>query len=81
MGSRRPGPPPQPAKPVLIGFGIDTPGRAAAAARHADGVIVASALMRQVLDGASAADICRGPSRPCAPPWTKPWALTRADAA
>ncbi len=28
-------------RPVLIGFGIDTPARAAAAARHADGVIVA----------------------------------------
>ena len=43
----------QAARPVLIGFGIDTPARAAAAARHADGVIVASALMRQVLDGAA----------------------------
>ena len=46
-------------RPVLIGFGIDTPGRAAAAARHADGVIVASALMRRVLDGASSACIGR----------------------
>jgi tryptophan synthase alpha chain len=46
-------------RPVLIGFGIDTPGRAAAAARSADGVIVASALMRRVLDGATAADIGR----------------------
>ncbi len=46
-------------RPVLIGFGIDTPSRAAAAARHADGVIVASALMRRVLDGAAAADIGR----------------------
>ncbi len=45
--------------PVLIGFGIDTPARAAAAARHADGVIVASALMRRVLDGADASDIAR----------------------
>jgi tryptophan synthase alpha chain len=44
---------------VLIGFGIDTPSRAAAAARHADGVIVASALMRRVLDGASSACIGR----------------------
>jgi tryptophan synthase alpha chain len=50
-----PGSPP----PVLIGFGIDTPARAAAAARHADGVIVASALMRRVLDGADADDIAR----------------------
>jgi tryptophan synthase alpha chain len=44
---------------VLIGFGIDSPGRAVAAARHADGVIVASALMRRVLDGASSACIGR----------------------
>ena len=46
-------------RPVLIGFGIDTPARAAAAARHADGVIVASALMRRVLDGAASADVAR----------------------
>jgi tryptophan synthase alpha chain len=46
-------------RPVLIGFGIDTPARAAAAARSADGVIVASALMRSVLDGATAADVGR----------------------
>ena len=46
-------------RPVLIGFGIDTPSRAAAAAAHADGVIVASALMRRVLDGASSACIGR----------------------
>jgi tryptophan synthase alpha chain len=44
---------------VLIGFGIDTPARAVAAAAHADGVIVASALMRRVLDGAACADISR----------------------
>jgi tryptophan synthase alpha chain len=48
-----------PGRPVLIGFGIDTPARAAAAARHADGVIVASALMRRVLDGATAAEVGR----------------------
>lgn len=46
-------------RPVLIGFGISTPARAAAAARHADGVIVASALMRRVLDGATAAELGR----------------------
>jgi tryptophan synthase alpha chain len=45
--------------PVLIGFGIDTPSRAAAAASHADGVIVASALMRRVLDGADSASVGR----------------------
>ena len=46
-------------RPVLIGFGIDSPARAAAAARHADGVIVASALMRQVLGGAAPAEVGR----------------------
>jgi tryptophan synthase alpha chain len=46
-------------RPVLIGFGIDSPARAAAAVRHADGVIVASALMRRVLDGATPAQIGR----------------------
>ena len=50
--------------PVLIGFGIDTPARAAAAARHADGVIVASALMRRVLDGAGASDVAPRGRRP-----------------
>lgn len=44
-------------RPVIIGFGIDTPERAAAAVAHADGVIVASALMRRVLDGAPSAEI------------------------
>ncbi|HEU5418584.1 MAG TPA: tryptophan synthase subunit alpha [Streptosporangiaceae bacterium] len=39
------------ARPALIGFGVDGPDRAAAAVRHADGVIVGSALMRLVLDG------------------------------
>jgi len=40
-------------KPVLIGFGISTPAHAVAAADAADGVVVASALMRRYLDGAS----------------------------
>lgn len=39
--------------PVVMGFGIATPDQARAAAAHADGVVVASALMRQRLDGAS----------------------------
>jgi tryptophan synthase alpha chain len=39
--------------PVLIGFGVSTPAQAAAAAATADGVVVASALMRRVLDGAT----------------------------
>jgi tryptophan synthase alpha chain len=44
------------ARPALIGFGIDA-GSAAEAARHADGVIVASALTRRVLDGESRARV------------------------
>ncbi|MGW6376154.1 tryptophan synthase subunit alpha [Rhodococcus sp. NPDC055112] len=43
--------------PVVIGFGIDSPERAARAVRHSDGVVVASALMAPVLDGATAASI------------------------
>ncbi|MGI9119010.1 MAG: tryptophan synthase subunit alpha [Acidimicrobiales bacterium] len=38
-------------KPVLIGFGISTPRQAVEVCAEADGVIVASALMRTVLDG------------------------------
>jgi tryptophan synthase alpha chain len=38
--------------PVIMGFGIVTPDHARAASTHADGVVVASALMRQRLDGA-----------------------------
>ena len=44
-------------RPALIGFGVDGPDRAAAAVRHADGVIVGSALMRLVLDGQAAARV------------------------
>ncbi|WP_243706046.1 tryptophan synthase subunit alpha [Micromonospora sp. KC721] len=40
--------------PVLIGFGVSTPAQAAEAGRAGDGAVVASALMRRVLDGASA---------------------------
>ena len=39
-------------RPVLIGFGISTPEQAREACREADGVVVASALMRRYLDGA-----------------------------
>jgi tryptophan synthase alpha chain len=38
--------------PVVMGFGISTPQQAAAAASEADGVVVASALMRLMVDGA-----------------------------
>jgi tryptophan synthase alpha chain len=40
-------------KPVVMGFGISTPDQAARAAAASDGAVVASALMRAVLDGAS----------------------------
>lgn len=40
--------------PVLIGFGVSTPAQAAEAGRAGDGAVIASALMRRVLDGASA---------------------------
>jgi tryptophan synthase alpha chain len=39
--------------PVVMGFGISGPEQAVAATVEADGVVVASALMRLVLDGAS----------------------------
>jgi tryptophan synthase alpha chain len=38
-------------KPVLIGFGVSTPRQAVEVCEHADGVIVASALIRKLLDG------------------------------
>lgn len=44
-------------KPVIMGFGISTPTQAVEAAAHADGAIVASALMRAVLDGATVAEV------------------------
>jgi tryptophan synthase alpha chain len=42
--------------PVLLGFGISTPGQAAEAAAAADGMVVGAAVMRRVLDGASPAE-------------------------
>jgi tryptophan synthase alpha chain len=39
--------------PVLMGFGIATPQQARQAVEEADGVVVASSLMRMLLDGAS----------------------------
>ena len=44
-------------KPVIMGFGISNPDQAVAAAADADGVVVASALMRIVLDGGSPAQV------------------------
>ncbi len=43
--------------PVLVGFGISSPAQAVATSRHADGVVVASALMRDVLAGASVSEL------------------------
>ena len=42
--------------PAIVGFGISNAETAVTAAREADGVIVASALMRRVLEGASIED-------------------------
>jgi tryptophan synthase alpha chain len=44
-------------RPVLIGFGVSTPAHAVVAATTADGVVVASALMRRVLDGATVQEV------------------------
>lgn len=44
-------------RPVLIGVGISTPEQAAAACEVADGVVVGSAIVRRVLDGASADEV------------------------
>ena len=44
-------------KPVVMGFGISTPEQAAEVAEEADGVVVASALMRILLDGGDAAAV------------------------
>ena len=44
-------------KPVVIGFGVSTPDQAARLATEADGVVVASALMRRLLDGASVQEL------------------------
>jgi tryptophan synthase alpha chain len=38
-------------KPVVMGFGVSTPDQAVSASAEADGVVVASALMRLLLDG------------------------------
>jgi tryptophan synthase alpha chain len=43
--------------PALIGIGITTPEQAAVAGAQADGVIVGSAIVQRILDGASPVDI------------------------
>jgi tryptophan synthase alpha chain len=44
-------------KPVVIGFGVSTPQHAVELSAEADGVVMASALMRRMLDGASVSDL------------------------
>ena len=46
-------------KPVVMGFGISGPSQAVAAAAESDGVVVASALMRLLLDGEGAEAVGR----------------------
>jgi tryptophan synthase alpha chain len=48
---------PETTLPVLVGFGVSTPGHAAEAARSADGVIVGAAVLRRVLDGATPSEV------------------------
>jgi tryptophan synthase alpha chain len=43
--------------PVVLGFGISSPAQARQASDLADGVVIGAALMRRVLDGASADDV------------------------
>lgn len=38
-------------KPVLVGIGVSTPEHAVEACRHADGVVIGSAVVRRLLDG------------------------------
>jgi len=45
--------------PVIMGFGVSGPDQAVTVAEHADGVIVASAIMRRLLEGASVDDVHR----------------------
>ncbi|MEV6596502.1 tryptophan synthase subunit alpha [Actinoplanes sp. NPDC051346] len=46
-------------RPVLIGFGVSSAAHAVQAARMADGAVMASSLMRKVLDGATPAEVGR----------------------
>lgn len=43
--------------PVLVGFGISTPAQAVELCNHADGVVVASALMRRLLEGTPVTEV------------------------
>jgi tryptophan synthase alpha chain len=46
-------------KPVVMGFGVSGPEVAVTVAEHADGVVVASAIIRRLLEGASVDDVHR----------------------
>ena len=45
--------------PVAVGFGVSTPAQAAAVARHADGVVVGSAIVRRQADAADMHEFVR----------------------
>ena len=49
--------------PVIMGFGVSTPDQAAEVASYSDGAVVASALMRMVLDGADSAEVADAVSK------------------
>jgi tryptophan synthase alpha chain len=46
-------------KPVIMGFGVSGPDQAVTMAEHADGVVVASAIIRRLLEGATVDDVHR----------------------
>lgn len=46
--------------PIVFGVGISTPDQAAAAARHGDGVIVGTAIVRKVLEAPSSTEAAEG---------------------
>jgi tryptophan synthase alpha chain len=46
--------------PVVVGFGVDSPEKARAAATHADGVVVGSAIVRVIEEGKTAAERATG---------------------
>lgn len=45
-------------KPVIVGFGVSTPAQARALSRHADGVVVGSALVRTVAESRTVLSAC-----------------------
>ncbi len=43
--------------PVIVGFGVNTPEKAREIASIADGTVVGSAIVKQIADGKSVADV------------------------